>query len=162
MYNTTGVLVNTSVASCIQDRQCKCFSPTLASQGLADLGSKMLPKYVVKKKKKHYCYFFIYQMDEKSETTAAFLSLSMSVQEIRRVNLIWSQRMNQVGTFLCSCGEARGMGVEKEERFLFPFPTRVQPRSMLSLYRQSLNILLAQFFIEFLKYKQCKFLIRVI
>lgn len=162
MYNTTGVLVNTSVASCIQNRQ----NVNVSVQPWLHKGWQIwdLRCYLnmLLKKKKHYCYFFIYQMDEKSETTAAFLSLSMSVQEIRRVNLIWSQRMNQVRTFLCSCGEARGMGVEKEERFLFPFPTRVQPRSMLSLYRQSLNILLAQFFIRFLKYKQCKFLIRVI
>lgn len=59
MYNTTGVLVNTSVASCIQDRQCKCFSPTLAPQGLADLGSKMLPKYVVKKKEALLLFFYL-------------------------------------------------------------------------------------------------------
>lgn len=54
--------------------------------------------------------------------------------------------MNQVRTFLCSCGEARGMGVEKEERFLLPFPIRVQPRSMLCFYSQSSNFLLACFF----------------
>lgn len=74
---------------------------------------------------------FIYQIDEKSETTAALLSLPMSVQEIRRLNLIWSQRIKQVRTFLCSCGEARGMGVEKEERFLFPFPINATQKQAL-------------------------------
>lgn len=82
-------------------------------------------------------------MDERGETTAAFLSICMSGQGIRRVNLIWSQRMNQVRTFLCSCGEARGMRVE--ERFLLPFPIRVQHRRTLCFYSQSTNFCLLSF-----------------
>lgn len=44
--------------------------------------------------------------------------------------------MNQVRTFLCSCGEMRGMWVEKEERFLLPFPIRVQPRRTLFFWSE--------------------------
>lgn len=99
-------------------------------------------------------FFFIYQTDEQSEITAAFLSLCTSVQEIWWANLIWSQGMNHVRTFLCSCGEVKGLGVDKKEWFLLPFPITVQPRSMLCFYSQISNLLFACFLIGYWKYKQ--------
>lgn len=85
--NTTGMLVNISVASCIQDRQNR--NASVQSWLHKDWQILDLRCYLSSLlKKEALLLFFIYQMDEKSETTAAFLSLCMSGQEIRRVNLI--------------------------------------------------------------------------